>query len=70
MLCDIKMTHQLMDEASHVVEELFRNYGQSSLAQQEHYIEGMSRTTPHMLALVIGLRAGFACKEGLYNYRD
>ena len=23
-----------------------------------------------MLALVVGLRAWFACKEGLYNYKD
>ena len=23
-----------------------------------------------MLALVVGLRAGFACKKGLYNYED
>ena len=28
------------------------------------------RTTPNMLTLVVGLRAWFQCKEGLYNYRD
>ena len=27
-------------------------------------------TTPNMLALVAVLRAGFPCKDGLYNYND
>ena len=27
-------------------------------------------TTPNMLALVVVLRAGFQCKDDLYNYAD
>ena len=32
--------------------------------------EACIRTTPHMLALAVGLRAWFQCKDGLYNYED